>query len=268
MTQSAPLPDTPPRLRRCADVHLEPAVYAGRSFTLPDLDSFHLISYTAEISQRGERRSVRPGDWIVTPRGWDFTFHELTAGRHHYFHFRYAGRKGIAALLPLHGNFERELPFYLQESLQIIADFKRELAPAKRLAACGLHRLFLRLRESAEGGLGEGTARARRRSDVAVDQAALWLRAHLTEPLSLAELAKKFSLAPNYLGSRFGERTGMTLTHYHMKARLEHALYLLEHTTMPFKWIAAETGFGDAHHFNKSVRRYFGKNPTQLRHGA
>jgi transcriptional regulator GlxA family with amidase domain len=46
---------------------------------------------------------------------------------------------------------------------------------------------------------------------------------------------------------------------------MERAEYFLRKTALPVKGIAAECGVTDLQHFNKLVRRFFGKSPRAIR---
>lgn len=90
----------------------------------------------------------------------------------------------------------------------------------------------------------------------------LYLEDHLTEELSLDELAEKVELSKYQLIRRFREEKGTTPWKYVIQQRVEKAKRLLERGT-PSGQVAAETGFYDQSHFSKSFRDETGQTPKE-----
>ncbi|UFQ15866.1 MULTISPECIES: GlxA family transcriptional regulator [Streptomyces] len=80
-----------------------------------------------------------------------------------------------------------------------------------------------------------------------------WALAHLTEPLTLAELAGVESMSVRTFSRRFREETGLTPMRWLTQRRLDRARELLETTDHTVDRIATETGFGTA----ASLRQHF-----------
>lgn len=87
----------------------------------------------------------------------------------------------------------------------------------------------------------------------------------IAEPIEVHYLAKEAGLSQTHLNRLFRSAVGMTVGEYLRTQRLELAHHLLIHTTLPIKSIAAQVGIPDPHHFNKLIRRFAGKAPSQLR---
>ncbi|MBL8994441.1 MAG: helix-turn-helix transcriptional regulator, partial [Spirochaetia bacterium] len=135
-----------------------------------------------------------------------------------------------------------------------------------RAAASGLHRILLRTSGLGRLGLLDNRASgAGTRADLAVNEVANFLKDYLTEPLPLGILAQRYSITRDYLSKCFRKRFGLSLSQYRLKCRMEEALYYIQKSTLSFSAIAAQVGFHDPHHFNKRVRKYFKKNPSELR---
>ncbi len=88
---------------------------------------------------------------------------------------------------------------------------------------------------------------------------------NLSSPLSVEKLAEELHVSQTHLNRLFKSATGYTAGKYIRDRRMETALHLLKHTTMPIKQIAYHVGIPDTQHFNKLIRQYYDSPPTQLR---
>ena len=61
------------------------------------------------------------------------------------------------------------------------------------------------------------------------------------------------------------EETGLTLTEYITKYRLERAQSLMRDTAVPLTQIAEQTGYSDVSYFSRSFKKYFGVSPRAAR---
>ncbi len=93
-----------------------------------------------------------------------------------------------------------------------------------------------------------------------------WVEEHLTEPLTVDDLAVRALMSPRTFARRFKALTGTTPHRWLLDKRLQHAEELLESTDLPIDTIAGLAGFGSPdtlrHHF--ALRR--GITPTTHRH--
>jgi AraC family transcriptional regulator len=87
----------------------------------------------------------------------------------------------------------------------------------------------------------------------------------LSKWITAARIAKHVGLSQTHLNRLFATAFGMTVTGYVRDQRMLLARHLLEHSDLPIKQIACQVGLPDPHHFNKTVRRAFGRSPSQLR---
>jgi AraC family carnitine catabolism transcriptional activator len=91
------------------------------------------------------------------------------------------------------------------------------------------------------------------------------MRAHLSAPLSLGELADGMGLTRKGLRGRCLRATGMKPSDYYLSLRLQHGADLLRNTAMPVSDIAAEAGFETLAGFSRSVRNNLGVSPSAVR---
>lgn len=76
-----------------------------------------------------------------------------------------------------------------------------------------------------------------------------WLHEHLTEPVSMRDLAEHFSLSQRSLNRRFKEATGQSPVEYRLNLRLTASRDLLKKTNLSIAEVALHTGFQDTCYF-------------------
>ncbi|MDD6362842.1 MAG: AraC family transcriptional regulator [Lachnospiraceae bacterium] len=91
----------------------------------------------------------------------------------------------------------------------------------------------------------------------------LRIRTSLHEDLSLSILAAEMNLNASYLSSRFSRETGMKLTEYINRSRIEASLPYMNDPEIPIKEILPEIGIYDLNYFSRLFRRYIGMSPTE-----
>lgn len=260
--------DSFPEIGRCNHLKVHPEYFRGRDFQYAEVDTFHLFQYAARFHVGKRQLEVRPGDWVLCPAG--FRYGHLDArfapGTVIYFHFSYPKTKGKRIAIPIHGSLGPHFREIWHECLSTVADGRGADEVLKRASSSGLHRILLRVEALGRLGLLDNRASgALTRADLAVDEVASFLKDYLMEPLPLGILAQRYSITRDYLSKCFRKRFGLTLSQYRLKCRMEEALYHIQKSTLSFSAIAAQVGFHDPHHFNKRVRKYFKKNPSELR---
>lgn len=92
-----------------------------------------------------------------------------------------------------------------------------------------------------------------------------WLRAHLGEPLRIADLAAHCGFGMRRFHQLFIEAFGETPHRYLQRLRLDTALALLADPRASLTDIALEVGFGDQSAFTHAFTRRFGLAPGQWR---
>src|SRR6202008_179850 len=88
-----------------------------------------------------------------------------------------------------------------------------------------------------------------------------WLRAHLSEPLRIADLAAHCGFGMRRFHQLFIEAFGETPHRYLQRLRLDTALTLLADPRASLTDIALEVGFGDQSAFTHAFTRRFGLAP-------
>ncbi|MFW6598406.1 helix-turn-helix domain-containing protein [Propionibacteriaceae bacterium Y2011] len=88
---------------------------------------------------------------------------------------------------------------------------------------------------------------------------------HLTEPISLDDLAAVACLSPTATSRFFRRQTGRTITEYLNHTRIANACRMLTGTDEPVARIAWNCGFGNLAHFHRQFRRATGVTPGEYR---
>ena len=87
----------------------------------------------------------------------------------------------------------------------------------------------------------------------------------LTADLSLKANAQALNVNPSYLSTLFKKETGVTLTDYVNRKRIEHAAYLLSSTDLSVSAVGQRCGIQDDNYFTKIFKKYTEKTPKQYR---
>ncbi|MCU0700479.1 MAG: helix-turn-helix domain-containing protein [Myxococcaceae bacterium] len=82
-----------------------------------------------------------------------------------------------------------------------------------------------------------------------------WVRRHLSEPFSIAQVARAVGLSPRTLARRLDESLGLSPIAFVQRLRVEQATQLLETTRLPFEQVALRVGYGDAGTLRRLLRR-------------
>lgn len=98
-----------------------------------------------------------------------------------------------------------------------------------------------------------------------VQHVILRIDADLTADLSLKSHAEFLNVNPSYLSTLFKRETGMTLTDYVNRQRVEHGIFLLNATDMQVQTIAQYCGIPDVNYFTKTFKKFIGKTPKEYR---
>ena len=93
----------------------------------------------------------------------------------------------------------------------------------------------------------------------------LYIEDHLTEKLTVEEIAGQVYLSPTFLQSVFKDNFGIPLAEYVRSQKLKRALELLYNTEKRISDIAYDCGFEHESSFIRSFKREFGMTPGEAR---
>jgi AraC family transcriptional regulator, transcriptional activator FtrA len=92
-----------------------------------------------------------------------------------------------------------------------------------------------------------------------------WLRAHLDEPVTVADLAARSAMSPRTFARRFVASTGTTPLAWMLRERIRLAQRLLETSDLPVDMIARSSGFGSPDNLRKHFSRTLRTTPQAYR---
>ncbi len=143
------------------------------------------------------------------------------------------------------------------------AYFQTPVLNAKQLEAA-VH-LLSRLSESVTEALLRQTTAGETSHSRHIERARAFLDAHLTETITLRQVARHVNLCPAYFCRLFKRESGCTFFGYLAQARVQRAQRLLHCSSRPITEIAYAAGFHSLCHFNHVFKGYTGFTPTQYR---
>lgn len=93
-----------------------------------------------------------------------------------------------------------------------------------------------------------------------------YVRKHLSEPITVQDLALHLSRGRSRLSTDFKKQTGENLSDYIQRQKIEEGKKLLVHTDKPSVEIALYLGFSSQSHFSRAFKKYTDKTPNEYRH--
>jgi len=91
-----------------------------------------------------------------------------------------------------------------------------------------------------------------------------WMTHHFNEKFTMDHLAERVNTSPRHLTRLFKETTGITVSQYAEKLRIEHAVQLLKENNK-VEMIAAECGFQSTNQLRHLFRKYTGVIPSDYK---
>lgn len=92
-----------------------------------------------------------------------------------------------------------------------------------------------------------------------------YIRANVSQDVSLAQMASITGLSPKHLCRCFKQATGQSPYQYLLKLRMDEAKRLLRHGNPSMTEVALSTGFSTPSHFSTAFRKATGLSPSQFR---
>ncbi|MEH7238627.1 response regulator transcription factor [Bacillus sp. JJ1562] len=92
-----------------------------------------------------------------------------------------------------------------------------------------------------------------------------YVQIHLSEKISLTDVAEHLHLNPSYFSRMYKKETGEGFVEYVTKMKMVKAMELLDHSTKSVVDIAFELGFESKSYFLKTFKKYYGLSPMSYR---
>ena len=92
-----------------------------------------------------------------------------------------------------------------------------------------------------------------------------YISRHYMEKITIEQLARYACISPNYLGELFKKTTGLGVSDYIIRHRLEKARAALEDSDVPIGELALNLGFYDSSHFIRNFQLHTDLTPKEYR---
>ena len=112
--------------------------------------------------------------------------------------------------------------------------------------------------------IGRHCFEKRTESDM-VSRVVLYMQDHLTEPISVQQLADMVYVSKSYLSRLFKQKTGVSLMDYLNSLRMESAKAMLVASNLNTEEIAYQTGYHSTKFFYRAFRAYTGMSTREYR---
>lgn len=93
----------------------------------------------------------------------------------------------------------------------------------------------------------------------------LWVREHIEDAFSVADMASAVGLSERSLARRVKKATGETPSQYVQRLRVNHAIFLLETTSLSFAEITRRSGYREPASLRRLIRKQTGRAPSSFR---
>ena len=120
---------------------------------------------------------------------------------------------------------------------------------------------FARLFKSLSGTANSPS----QRKDELIKQICAYVDTHLSEDLSLSQIASITYHSPTYISKIFSEVKGVNYNHFVVNQRLSHAADLLLSTRLLLENIVAQVGYSSVSYFIHAFRSKYGTTPAEYR---
>lgn len=98
-----------------------------------------------------------------------------------------------------------------------------------------------------------------------VERVSKFVEDHMSQPLSITDIATHFFLNPDYLSRMFKNETGYSLKEYIINKKMQSARMLLQTTLLPVNVIASKLGYDNYSYFSQVYRKTMGISPKDER---
>lgn len=128
-----------------------------------------------------------------------------------------------------------------------------------RLSGCILDRILIETWRDAQ------ERRGGHRFDQRLEKARQYLETHPYDSIDIERLSELSHLSPKYLNKLFKRQYGVSLRTYLLRAKMNIAYFLVQHSGKPIKKIASDMGYADQYTFSKQFKRVFAIPPSEAK---
>ncbi|MFC6226760.1 helix-turn-helix domain-containing protein [Paenibacillus allorhizosphaerae] len=118
------------------------------------------------------------------------------------------------------------------------------------------------------GGMAPGNVKPPSSTSALLNQARLFIRDNLSEPLTLPIVASSLNISERHLSRLFSSGIHETFSSYLRRERVRQAAWWLKNSDCSIKEIADRTGFGSVHYFTRTFHSLMSITPAKYREQA
>lgn len=207
---------------------------------------------------------LQPGRLYLIPARTLFSYSCDKSLYQHWIHFTATWPGGLPFfdLLDMKYEVKPENRQQVQFIIERLEKLIRKNGPAAELEQTGI---ILQLISSfLTNGDNENFAR-QRKAYLRFQKILEYIDQHLSEPLSISDLAKMAHLERTYFSRTFNKCLHVEPAKYIMRRKIDQAKQILWTTEEPLRQIAISLGFSDEFHFSRSFKRVSGLSPSEFR---
>lgn len=224
-----------------------------------------------ELKIDGHIYHALPGQCYLIPAHTKHSYYHINSNYIEKYWMHFELKTGDEqALKGLHLPYLVEVPdeetASLEAQFQCVFDLAVKTDSASRLQEKGeilkLVSTYIRIAQaSGYHSAPESSARAEKNIPDVID----YMNNHLSEKITVEELAGLLHVHPNYFIRMFKSYMGVPPLNYVNRLRVERAKSLLENTSLPVSAIMERLGFDDISTFSSFFKHYTGYNPSLFR---
>jgi len=251
-------------------------------YGLPGKSPKHVVVFPAaataklEWSDDGRRRELQfsRGDAIINPAGlftaprWNIELEMVLVGIDPHFMSRAAEQLGSRPRVDLTPQFRFRDPLLEQLATALVREFERKDLPPDHLYAESLASAFVAhlIKNYSAAGVRELTVRGGLPSQ-RLRRVMEHINGNLGAKITIEAMANLAGLSASHFMALFKRSTGLSPHQYVAGRRLEQAIALVKHTSLPIADVALRTGFADQSHLTRTMRHHLRTTPKALRAG-
>lgn len=227
-------------------------VFELKEKPIPYLDLTYCLEGTMEYFFEGQKILLTQGDAILYPQN-SVRKRCFTVGINNYASFNVEIPANFT--LPVKGHIRKCVR---PDTVQMLELFKSayESDSMMRIEKCTSIFMYLYC-QLIENALDTEHS--------SVKDAKQYILLHISEKITLDDIAHSAHVAKNYLCSLFKKNTGVTVTEYIALRRVEKAKALIVTENVPLYAISGMCGFNDYNHFSQTFKRITGMTPVSYR---
>lgn len=215
-----------------------------------------------EVAYGNQLFTAQADDVVILDCRNEHSYHAWDGLKFHYFHFTGVSAFVYSSLL-YELNHGALLKNACSDTLRTVFQSLLYLARAQTTAqnehriSVSIHAILCELAESCY------TIPAA--ASTSIERAIQFMEEHITENISLDEIASKICLSKYYLNRLFSKHIGMTPHRYFSNMRVQHAKRLLLTTNDTIEGVAEQCGFDNVSNFIRLFKQRTNMTPTEFR---